>query len=148
MLPNEARRQVKHVATDNASPKLWAALRTLLPQLRTLTLDTVHLAMVYEYATFRRRTAGSTFLRAILARFSAHPEAEEPPPSLGPVFAGGSCREYNSREILLRSLLRTCSMSRETANRRGVNHSIMVELHTSSSDPVLRFAIEKFTTSV
>ena len=34
-----------------------------------LCLDTVHLAMVYEYATWHKRTEGSTFLRMIMRKF-------------------------------------------------------------------------------
>lgn len=117
IVPADALQQVKYVATGNASPRLWAALRTVFTELRVLTLDAVHLAMVYEYATYRRRTAGSAFLRAVLARFSARPASQVMPLSLGPVFAGGTCREFNSREVLLRGLLRACSMSNASAKR-------------------------------
>jgi hypothetical protein len=34
-----------------------------------LCLDTVHLAMVYEYATWHKRTEGSAFLRLIMCKF-------------------------------------------------------------------------------
>ena len=34
-----------------------------------LCLDIVHLAMVYEYATWHKRTEGSSFLRLIMCKF-------------------------------------------------------------------------------
>ena len=44
--------QVTYVSTDDPSPMLLAALRSVMPNLQGLCLDSTHLAMVYEYATW------------------------------------------------------------------------------------------------
>ena len=62
-----AKQQVKFVFCDNASPKLLTHLSTIFPVLETLALDPVHLPIVYEYSTWRKRTPGSIFLRTIMA---------------------------------------------------------------------------------
>ena len=59
LLSYRARVTVRHVACDNPSSKLFDALTTIFPNLQTMALDAVHLPIVYEYATWRQRTAGS-----------------------------------------------------------------------------------------
>ena len=44
--------QVNYVSTDDPSPALLASLRQIMPNLHGLCLDSTHLAMVYEYATW------------------------------------------------------------------------------------------------
>ena len=47
-LPSQGLRQVMSVAADNATGKLYTALRRVMPNLQCLSLDPLHLAMVYE----------------------------------------------------------------------------------------------------
>ena len=47
-LPAEGLRQVQCVASDNATHKLYAELRRIMPNLQCLALDPIHLCIVYE----------------------------------------------------------------------------------------------------
>ena len=63
--PASALRQVAFVAADNPSGKLYAELKTICPNLQGMSLDTVHLAMAWEYSTPRKRSMGSAALRRL-----------------------------------------------------------------------------------
>lgn len=108
--------QVQHVDADNPSGRMWAALRGLFPQLITLSLDTVHLAMAYEFSTYRRRTPGSRFLRLIMSRFHARGAATRPGQWNTP-FTGNESRPLTRVEEHLREQLRARSMSKSMAER-------------------------------
>eukprot|EP00438_Fugacium_kawagutii_P009987 Skav234406 [mRNA] locus=scaffold873:377309:378793:+ [translate_table: standard] len=62
--------QVKYISTDAPSLKLLTELKSCMPQLQTLILDPMHLAMTYEYTTGRKRSPGSTLLRLMLSKFN------------------------------------------------------------------------------
>ena len=47
-LPSTGLSQVRCVASDNTTPKLYAALRRIMPNLQALCLDPIHLAITYE----------------------------------------------------------------------------------------------------
>ncbi len=68
-MPLDHRTKVKHLATDNPSPRLLAYMQRAFPNLKSLSLDPLHLAIVYEYATWRKRTPDSRMLRLILRKF-------------------------------------------------------------------------------
>jgi hypothetical protein len=63
---------VESVASDAPSAVLFAELKQVCPRLRTLAVDPLHLAMVYEHCFFRRKTPGSRCLRTLLAKFGKH----------------------------------------------------------------------------
>ena len=69
-MSQEHKNQVRYIATDNPSKQMWRETRQTFPNLFCLCLDPVHLPMVYEYSTFKRRTKGSCLLRAIMTKFS------------------------------------------------------------------------------
>ncbi|CAE7614134.1 unnamed protein product [Symbiodinium necroappetens] len=69
--PASALQQISFVAADNPSRKLYSELKTICPNLQGMSLDTVHLAMAWEYSTTRRRSKGSAALRRILSKFAA-----------------------------------------------------------------------------
>ena len=48
MLPAQGLVQVERAASDSASLKLYAELKRIMPNLQYLTLDPIHLSMVYE----------------------------------------------------------------------------------------------------
>ena len=62
-----------------------------------LCLDTVHLAMVYEYATWHKRTEGSTFLRMIMCKFLVRGQGL-PANTWGEPFDGKACRPLSVEE--------------------------------------------------
>ena len=51
--PESGLAQVTYVSTDDPSPVLLESLRQVMPNVHGLCLDSTHLAMVYEYATWR-----------------------------------------------------------------------------------------------
>jgi len=62
--------QVVSVATDSPSGRLYSEVKAVCPQLTWVSLDPVHLVIVYEQSHFRKKTPGSSFLRRIMARFA------------------------------------------------------------------------------
>ena len=71
-LSEMARAQVRYVMSDSPSLKLLQALKAVFPNLSGLALDPVHLAIVYEYAQWRKRTPGSKLLRELLHKVVQH----------------------------------------------------------------------------
>ena len=53
-LSSESLAQMQHVFSDDPSPHLWTELSDVMPNLKSISLDSTHLAIVYEYATWRR----------------------------------------------------------------------------------------------
>ena len=49
---SEGKEQVHVVSTDDPSATLFHSLQTIFPNLMGICLDSTHLAMVYEYATW------------------------------------------------------------------------------------------------
>jgi hypothetical protein len=62
-----------------------------------LCLDTVHLAMVYEYSTWHKKTPGSRFLRRIMAKFCVRGEGLTAD-TWGEPFDGTGCRPLSVEE--------------------------------------------------
>ena len=52
-------RQIRYVFADDPSGNLWNEFHAIMPNLEAQCLDTSHLPIVYEYATWGKRTAGS-----------------------------------------------------------------------------------------
>ena len=71
-VPRNVLEQVRHIATDDPSEALLTRLREHLPNLRFLSLDPVHLVIVYAAAHFRKRTPGQRYLRTIMNKFNKH----------------------------------------------------------------------------
>ena len=86
-LPYSSRLQVFYIMSDSPSVKLLQALQLVCPNLKGLALDPVHLAIVYEYAQWRKRTAGSKQLRALLNKVVQH-DPSRGTLSWGPLFDG------------------------------------------------------------
>ncbi|CAE8627570.1 unnamed protein product [Polarella glacialis] len=105
-----AKQQVKFVFCDNASPKLLTHLSTIFPVLETLALDPVHLPIVYEYSTWRKRTPGSIFLRTIMAKFNKRDNTRIAS-SWGPFYCGDSTDKLDKAESIMRQKILDRSMS-------------------------------------
>ena len=58
----------RHIGTDSPSEKLAKQLKLVCPGLRSLMLDPVHLAIVYEYGFWNNKSTGSKMLRRILTK--------------------------------------------------------------------------------
>ena len=108
-LPASGLRQVRCVAVDNPSTRLWQSLRHICPNLQVLALDPVHLAMTCEYASGRKRTALTKTLRLILRKLTVHsPHCTEK--TWGPVFRGDNCKALTREEEKARSQIEDRSM--------------------------------------
>ena len=110
----QVREQVKYIFTDDPSHALWAELQLIFPALQILALDTVHLPFVYEYATWRKKTAGSRMLRTIVGKFNKI-SAEFNADSWGVPFTGMSERPLDREEDLARERILNSTMPQRRA---------------------------------
>ena len=101
----EVLQQVRFLAHDDPSGHMYRTMADIMPNMRVLCLDCVHLPMVYEYGFWRKRTAGSCPLRRIMGRFTPK---SPPPPSSGigaPFTRGGLGSGTFEGEIFRRQIL-------------------------------------------
>ena len=86
------------------------------PNFQFMSLDPVHLAIVYEYASRRKRTAGSSLLRAIMTRFTAaFPPGAPEPVFCGYIFDGSNAGASSIHEESLRDYIIHWNMPLDTA---------------------------------
>ena len=69
-LSESDRAQVRNIFSDMPSKKFFLALKVMFINLESLSLDPVHLAIIYEVSNFRKSTPGSRFLRKILCKLN------------------------------------------------------------------------------
>ena len=62
---------IQYIASDSPSSKLFAEAKQICVNLAGICLDPIHLAIVYEYAQWNKKTAGSKKLRLILKKVLA-----------------------------------------------------------------------------
>lgn len=97
-------RKVLYFAHDSPGALLYRSLREIMPNLRMLCLDTVHLPMVYEYGFWRSRTAGSSLLRRIMSKFTVR-SVGLPAGGCGAPYHGSSdARPTFEEEVLSRQI--------------------------------------------
>ena len=109
LLNEDMRKQVKFIATDDPSRVMVEAFKGIFPQLRCLVLDSTHLAMVYEYSTWRKRTDGSSWLRKIMWKFNVV-DSSTPCDAWGCFYDGTTLQPLSREEEHLRSYIREASM--------------------------------------
>ena len=102
------------VHVDDPSQRLHDGLLGIFPNLRVVALDPTHLPIVYEYATWRKRTEGSRLLRCIMAKFSKI-DAGVSANAWGPIFKGADARPLDRQEELSRDKILNCSMAHARA---------------------------------
>ena len=100
---------VAHVATDSPSEKLYGELRAICPALQSLMLDPTHLAIVYEYGFWNKKSSGSKQLRRILSKCCAVGPRNQRT-FLGDLYNGAVSRPLTPSESEARSLILNCSM--------------------------------------
>jgi hypothetical protein len=115
-LSQQALAQVRFMSVDDPSAKLLEVLREICPNLSIMALDSVHLAITCEYATWRKRTAGSTFLRRIMSKFNICDSSMDST-SWGPAFAGDKPCALDRREEIARDQIAKRNMSAARAKR-------------------------------
>ena len=111
---NIALGQIRYVATDQPSPKLHQWLAKRCPNLVCLCLDRIHLAIVYEYAQWNKKTAGSKMLRTLLSKILSVDESGTCN-HRGPYFDGSNAKPLNKAEENMRVKLLQCSMPQAQA---------------------------------
>ena len=126
-----ARNQVHYLATDSPSHKLMQHLKVVLPSLKGILLDSVHLAIVYEYAQWRKRTPGSKVLRRLLHRFTQVDFARQPS-AWGPFFDGSYPLELTREESRWRSQIK--HWTRSESHAKNILEKIEVD---DSNKPIL-----------
>ena len=67
-LSDTALSQIQFLCQDCPTLKLYKRMKALCPNLKCLCLDPNHLAIVYEYAQWGKRTQGSKCLRSLLRK--------------------------------------------------------------------------------
>ena len=110
----EVREQVKYIFSDDPSRRLWLALQNIFPNAEALALDPIHLPIVYEYATWRKRTPGSRLLRSIVGKFSKVC-ADMSRNAWGSMFCGVGERPFDSEELLARERILSSAMPKRRA---------------------------------
>jgi len=95
---------------DDPSAKMWTSFRDLFPRLEVISLDPVHLPIVYEYATWKKRSKGSRYLRQIMAKFTAY-DASVNPTIWGEPFAGVDAKPLGREEDMYRDQILKQSMN-------------------------------------
>ncbi|CAJ1387393.1 unnamed protein product [Effrenium voratum] len=115
-LPPDALSQINFVACDNPSNFLKERLHEVCPNLQMVSLDPVHLAFAWEYSTWKKRTAGSRALRAVLSKLSQRDPARGAD-AWGEVYHGSSAFELTAAEEVYRDNIRHSSMPIQTARR-------------------------------
>ena len=118
IVPADAVDQVRFVTTDNASVGMHDALSKRYPNYEFMTLDPVHLVIVYKYSTWRRATQGSRMLSMIMGRFSSTigiPSSE----SLGLPFKGRKPPPLTTPKATARDHILTHSFPERKAKDRA-----------------------------
>ena len=116
VIPARGLAQVQHVSVDNPSSKLFQEFRLICPNLQIMTLNPVHLAMTWEYASSRKRTAGSKTLRKILSKFTATDDSFDVR-RWGRPYDGTTCAPLTYEEARVQRQIQDCSMREKTAQR-------------------------------
>ena len=79
-------------------------------------MDPVHLAIVYEYSTWKKRTLGSRFLREIMVKFTVH-DASLDADFWGEPYTGDNAIPLNKEEDIYRTYILGQSMHKTQAQR-------------------------------
>ena len=115
-VPKEAVDQVECVATDQPSGVLFQQLGEVLPNLRCLYLDAVHIVIVYNTAFWHKSTPGQIILRRMQAKFLKVDERVSSEKwDWGPYFTGFNAVCLSPAEIVLRSMVLDGSMGKHRA---------------------------------
>ena len=109
-------RQIRHIFIDDPKPVTFQDFSRVCPNLVSVSLDTTHLPIVYEYASYRKRTPGSRALRAIMCKFN-RADTSKGSHSWGCVYHGWELRRLDDEEETMRRRILNSSMSAARARR-------------------------------
>ena len=106
--------QIRYIATDQPSPRLYELSKGACPNLECMCLDPIHLAIVYEYAQWNKQTMGSKMLRALLHRIIIIRD-DRPGNSWGRFFKGSNPQPLDAEEEAMRTQILHKSMPEDEA---------------------------------
>jgi hypothetical protein len=115
-IPLDARQGVRFIAVDDPSVVMWQGLKDMFPRLEVLSLDPVHLAIVYEYSTWKKRSPGSRFLRDIMNKFNTV-DSNVDASAWGGIYIGGEPLQLSREEELYRHQVLDQSMNKRRAQQ-------------------------------
>ncbi|CAE7478378.1 unnamed protein product [Symbiodinium sp. CCMP2592] len=101
---------VVHIGTDSPSEKLFSQLQSICPCMKSLILDPIHLAIVYEYGFWNKKSPGSKQLRRILKKCTAVDD-DLGRDCWGPFYDGRNANPLGEVEIKYRDMISTSSMT-------------------------------------
>lgn len=103
------------VTLDQVTAAHEVVFKGLMPILRALALDTLHLAMTYESCQWKKSSPGSKVLRQMLKKFEAvdHQLTLGDLERLGPYFVSGVVLKESDSDLALRSLILNGTMVEE-----------------------------------
>jgi len=111
----DIRSKVEFIAVDNPSRRYWTTLLSAFPNMKVMVLDTVHLAIAYEVAYWKKRTSGSRKLRSLMVKFERR-DPSKSPDAWGCIYTGDVYTPSSNAEDLAREQIWNGSMSRITAD--------------------------------
>ena len=130
-LPERALRQCKSLSSDDPSRALYSELRTIMPNLEYLSLDPVHLAIVYNNAFWKKSSDGQVWLRRILNKFNKILPGRLPANlPWGPAFHGQAGGTYTAQEEAVRAKVRDGSFPKQQAKRELENMDVNIPFST------------------
>ena len=109
-IPANIRNQVEYVASDQPSLAMLTRLSEVLPSLKALYLDEVHLCIVWSVAFWRKSSPGQQALRRVQAKFNKVDTAT-PVEQWGHLYKGRDPVPYSDAEEQMRTLIMSGAMS-------------------------------------
>ena len=103
---------IRHIGTDSPSEKLANQLKVVCPGLCSLMLDSIYLAIVYEYGFWNKKSTGSKILRRILWKCIAV-DTSLTGNHWQEAYNGSTARPLSSAETRYRDMMLDFSMSAE-----------------------------------
>ncbi|OLP92700.1 LINE-1 retrotransposable element ORF2 protein [Symbiodinium microadriaticum] len=108
-------RAVVHAGTDQPSEKLFNQLKAVCPSMRSLGLDPIHLAIVYEFGFWNKHSPGSKQLRRILKKCISI-DADLGQDQWGAFYDGTNARPLTEDEMKYREMISDSSMDLTECN--------------------------------
>ncbi len=115
-IPEEARDQVEHVAVDACSKELWMQLSDVLPNLRAISLDPLHVCFMADSHSKDQRvrpTLVGLVLRSIMGKFSI----PDPARRAEPFYEGGVLDDRDRYRRQLYRQIEMGSVSKRAASK-------------------------------
>ena len=106
---------VEYIATDSPSAKFYSLAKYTCPNLKGMMLDPIHLAIVYEYGHWNKRTPGSKTLRGILKKTCAVDDSVRLRLQMT-LYDGDMSRPLDEAEAKYRDMILSMDMPAEETN--------------------------------